>query len=226
MSRMSGNFSRSRVRPTEQLPFKSVHLFGVSNSESARNSAASPATAITVAAAALRNSRTEHAAMRARLLTRPSKSFNALAAFCSECPLSRARAREEPGVSRLKINDRRNTPSRKKDLQFITRRRNQANWSRLRRVYVSVAIACVYIRGDRFTREIDVELELLQRSRPMSLGGLLAGALVRSDESIETCARTTASRSLTCSKCTIRVTIKLITCDARGNATVLIALTS
>lgn len=56
---------------------------------------------------------------------------------------TRARARALARV-RSEINDRRNSVPRKKDLQFIARRRNPANWSRLRGMWAPLLRACTF----------------------------------------------------------------------------------
>lgn len=62
------------------------------------------------------------------------------------------------------------------------------------REYVGISIACVYIRGDRFTREIVAARAAL--TKPLDVISLLARVLVRFDESIEMCAHITGNESL------------------------------
>lgn len=84
-------------------------------------------------------------------------------------------------------------------------RGNQADWSRLqrkrerKREYVDISIACVYIRDDRFTREIVATRATLTK-RPDVISLLEAKASVRSDESIEMCARMIGNESLGCAQ--------------------------
>lgn len=84
-------------------------------------------------------------------------------------------------------------------------RGNQADWSRLqrkrerKREYVDISIACVYIRDDRFTREIVATRATLTKG-PDVINLLEAKASVRSDESIEMCARMIGNESLGCAK--------------------------
>lgn len=84
-------------------------------------------------------------------------------------------------------------------------RGNQADWSRLqrkrerKREYVDISIACVYIRDDRFTREI-VSTRTTLTKPPDVISLLEAKASVCSDESIEMCARMIGNESLGCAQ--------------------------
>lgn len=85
-------------------------------------------------------------------------------------------------------------------------RGNQADWSRLqrkrerKREYVDISIACIYIRDDRFTREIVATRATLTKGLDVISLLVQAKASVRSDESIEMCARMIGNESLGCAQ--------------------------